>query len=167
VIKQIIHESLPYYSPLPSDDEVMNAQANLDLVRRISVEFVGGFDSKDICPSLNSVSLKTIIGKIIQNAYDSIYISGKSAGVEIIMEAKKENEFIKINIFDNGIGFEDLESDISMLRSTFANRQVPFGGRGTALSSVVEELAPIGGSISRANRQGLAGAIITILIPER
>ncbi|HSW88826.1 MAG TPA: ATP-binding protein [Candidatus Saccharimonadales bacterium] len=165
MIKKIL-DPLPH--AMPSDNQIQEAGENLDFIKQLSKSFVQELEDNTYYSSKISVaSITTFLGKILQNAYDSIYLANNSSKPRIVLEASKTEDMIRITIEDNGRGFLDTTSPINNLKSTAKQHSVPFGGNGSALKAVFEELNELGGSIVRENKQNNTGAVIIINLPTK
>lgn len=82
---------------------------NIDKTKKIEFNIKG---EEFFINSDKATSVALIINEIIQNAIDHAFVGRNSGRIDV--EIKKENEFSKIKIFDNGVGMDLSKNENNM-----------------------------------------------------
>jgi PAS domain S-box-containing protein len=98
--------------------------------------------------------------QVFQNVIDNA-VRHSSSGNEVRFEAEARGDAIVCRILDNGTGLDPEE--IGRVFIPFYTRRN--GGTGLGMSIAQKIVTAHGGSIDIANREGRAGAVVTIVIP--
>lgn len=107
-----------------------------------------------------SYSLVTIIGNLIENAFEAI-VSKDDIEKNVNLSIQTEKDYIKIIVEDNGIGIE--EDDTKMIFKK--NYSTKGNDRGFGLSLIKNKLSTLSGNIGIDSRIGV-GTRIEVIIPK-
>lgn len=117
---------------------------------------------KDIPDGLNRDSLVTIIGNLVNNAFEAVRDNGKVEKYVSLFLTDLGKELI-IEVEDNGKGIEGNKSDL-IFREGYSTKNKK-SNAGIGLSLVQREIDALGGSITFSSHVG-EGTIFTVAIPK-
>jgi two-component system NtrC family sensor kinase len=107
--------------------------------------------------------LQQVLLNIFNNAIDAIIVQHRSAGGQLVVEAKpKENENVEIRVSDNGCGVEP--KNLNKIFSPFFTTKPVGEGTGLGLSICYGIVNNMGGSMEVESAQGV-GTTFTIRLP--
>jgi signal transduction histidine kinase len=100
------------------------------------------------------------VEQVFQNVIDNA-VRHSPIGGEVRVEAEAQGDAVICRILDNGSGVDPQETE-SVFMPFYTRRK---GGTGLGLSIAQKIVLAHGGSIGMTNRDGRAGAMVTIVIP--
>jgi len=128
---------------------------------RIKLEIDQESEMRDVPPELNREKLVTILGNLIDNAFDAVLRTDGERLVRIAMtDAGRDLVF---EVEDSGVGIPAETTDKIFNKGFSTN---PQEHRGQGLYLVNRALNDLGGQITQADGE-LGGALFTVFIPKR
>jgi two-component system nitrogen regulation sensor histidine kinase NtrY len=148
--------------------EALREASFLVEVSRADIAFTRDFGSEPLTGTFDQRLLSQAFGNLIKNAAESIESAGRSgegeAG-EILIRARKEGEFIRVEILDNGRGLPR-ENRQRLLEPYMTTREK---GTGLGLAIVRKIVEDHGGRLelhdAPSDFHGGVGAMIRIVLP--
>lgn len=110
--------------------------------------------------NINSNTLVTIIGNLVENAMEAVNKRGGSEKYVYVM-IKEEEEGIEIEVEDSGVGIEHQNLELIFKRG-YTTKE---GSEGVGLAIVKETIDNLGGFIS-INSEINAGTVINVYLPK-
>ncbi|MDT8420082.1 MAG: sensor histidine kinase [Desulfuromonadales bacterium] len=127
---------------------------------RVRLEIDPESELRDVPPELNREKLVTVLGNLIDNAFDSVLRAGGEPLVRLAMtDAGRDLVF---EVEDSGVGIPSDVADRIFDRGFSTN---PQAHRGQGLHLVRRALDDLGGQITLADGE-LGGALFTVFIPK-
>lgn len=127
---------------------------------RVKLEIDPESEMRDVPPELNREKLVTILGNLIDNAFDSVLLAEKEPLVRLSMtDAGRDLVF---EVEDSGVGIPPETADQIFEKGYSTN---PQEHRGQGLHLVQHALNNLGGQITLSDGE-LGGALFTVFIPK-
>lgn len=157
---QLLIRNLAEAVPDPVIAGVILGKYNRACELKIALEFDGQNSFADLPPELEREPLVTILGNLIDNAFDAVRESDRPPLVKLYLTDLGPDLIIEVEDSGPGVAKEVAETLFNSGVSTKKG-----SGRGTGLALVKRAVEGLGGEITYSDGE-LGGALFTVIIPK-